>query len=1173
MGSAATESLLSAAMSGETNKLRRCIQQGANVNARDIQLLFARTPLHYAAGSGYDAICDILIQAGAGVNAVDKNGRSPLHYAAKSDHVHICKAMLQVSALLEQTDQFGDTPLLTAASWGSSGVCQALISAGANVTAKNQHGHSVLHEASAAGHVDTCKTLINAGASPFALDQLCNTPLHSAVSSGKINTCRILLDKGSDVNARNKDGNTALHIACTQGHHQMCQLLLDRGADILTKNQLGDTVLHAAVTSGKLATCAIILQNQADIMSRNKNGNCALHVAASLGNADICHLLITAGCDALLINNEGKPPSGLLPRKAGKAAKIITQAEKKQKYDKLVQMGTVPIDVVKLFLIGDPKAGKTTLQKALIKKPHWWLPGNWQNLPSGYHDYEATPGIELSKCNVPGAGTFAFWDCAGQLEYHVTHAMFLGAQNCIYVLVYDITKQNQYGSLRRWLAFVKAGHDYAYQTKPDVVLVATHLDQLTSNMEGKALAASMLKQIQAEFSNHLNVLNDVIAINSMKYGSKAMVRLRDTLESLASRIKGSRVMPRLCEEIRRLKHTWYQTNYPVISWTQFCCKVKTVNRSADDSLHRTAAVFLTAMSEIYYKKQCDEMDWVVLEPRWLCYDIIGRLFAGDDFPSNISRLDNKQLYSISDIRGLLQDLADADILMDLLQHLELVFRYDDTRYIIPARLPMDLDPVVWSKDPRFTEYYGRRIECKDDTDIFSPDVFPCLQVRIMRCFCDLQSGVCISRHSLKFSRDIEGLVQLTSYQRAIHICVRGRSGKVDRSACYTQLEYVLGMVLSEIEHRSPGTAINICYLSPRSLLQHNDLEDISFYTEADIQSAKHRVVVHPKTRNTELVTDVLCVGYNSTFLRRDGLECSSTWLLEEDLVALCRCLDIIHPLGQDYRGLAEALGVTESEMDYMYHICVRRDTSPTRALLERVQPSVGHLRAICKHPGLVGCKEAVNVIDKMLQRLGHQVPDSDASFNVEEKYKPDQLSIKVLVWREDLRYEAGALREVLNPESLLALNPSLFDISDREEIEATQRTLGRTKAVDRMLYKVIRSQDMQLYRDFSVALEGQQNTTKGVETLTEIIPNAQGSYKDYSIPAAKPLQSLLDPHNNYCMWKDTKGLAYVLNNSDFNGRRRKGSEVDLGNICHVLQELGYVLQVHTNLTAKIKAFN
>ena len=100
---------------------------------------------------------------------------------------------------------------------------------------------------------------------------------------------------------------------------------------------------------------------------------------------------------------------------------------------------------------------------------------------------------------------------------------------------------------------------------------------------------------------------------------------------------------------------------------------------------------------------------------------------------------------------------------------------------------------------------------------------------------------------------------------------------------------------------------------------------------------------------------------------------ASAWLLEEDVVALCRCLDIIHPLGQDYRGLAEALDVAESELDYIYQICLRRDTSPTRALLERGQPSVGKLRAICKHPGLVGSKEAVNVIDKMLQRLGHQV--------------------------------------------------------------------------------------------------------------------------------------------------------------------------------------------------------
>ena len=41
--------------------------------------------------------------------------------------------------------------------------------------------------------------------------------------------------------------------------------------------------------------------------------------------------------------------------------------KQRQKYEKLVQIGTEPIHVVKLFLIGNPKAGKTTLQKALVK--------------------------------------------------------------------------------------------------------------------------------------------------------------------------------------------------------------------------------------------------------------------------------------------------------------------------------------------------------------------------------------------------------------------------------------------------------------------------------------------------------------------------------------------------------------------------------------------------------------------------------------------------------------------------------------------------------------------------------------------------------------------------------------------------------------------------------------
>ena len=36
-------------------------------------------------------------------------------------------------------------------------------------------------------------------------------------------------------------------------------------------------------------------------------------------------------------------------------------------------------------------------------------------------------------------GTLCVWDCAGHIEYHVTHGMFLGSENAMGLVVYDIT--------------------------------------------------------------------------------------------------------------------------------------------------------------------------------------------------------------------------------------------------------------------------------------------------------------------------------------------------------------------------------------------------------------------------------------------------------------------------------------------------------------------------------------------------------------------------------------------------------------------------------------------------------------------------------------------------------------------------------------------------------------
>ncbi len=53
-------------------------------------------------------------------------------------------------------------------------------------------------------------------------------------------------------------------------------------------------------------------------------------------------------------------------------------------------------------------------------------------------DYTKTPGIDIGKESVEGVGQFTVWDCAGQLEYSVTHGMFLGSVQSIFLVIYNL---------------------------------------------------------------------------------------------------------------------------------------------------------------------------------------------------------------------------------------------------------------------------------------------------------------------------------------------------------------------------------------------------------------------------------------------------------------------------------------------------------------------------------------------------------------------------------------------------------------------------------------------------------------------------------------------------------------------------------------------------------------
>jgi len=104
-------------------------------------------PIHDAAKTGDLAGVQAQLDAGADVNAKDKNEWTPLHNAATQGHKEIVELLLAKGADVNAKHKYGLTPLHRAAFYGHKEVVQMLIAAGADVNAKADRGDTPLDKA------------------------------------------------------------------------------------------------------------------------------------------------------------------------------------------------------------------------------------------------------------------------------------------------------------------------------------------------------------------------------------------------------------------------------------------------------------------------------------------------------------------------------------------------------------------------------------------------------------------------------------------------------------------------------------------------------------------------------------------------------------------------------------------------------------------------------------------------------------------------------------------------------------------------------------------------------------------------------------------------------------------------------------------------------------------
>ncbi|KAM9340007.1 histone-lysine N-methyltransferase EHMT2 [Symphorus nematophorus] len=244
--------LYPAAKQGEVQRVLLMLMEGIDPTYQpDSQN--RRSALHAAAQRGLLEICYMLLQAGARVDAQDKDLRTPLLEAIINNHIEVAHYLVQNGACVYHVEEDGYTGLHHAAKLGNLEIVNMLLETGqVDVNAQDSGGWTPIIWAAEHKHVAVIKALLNRGAdvtindkSHLSLQEL-NVCLHWAAYAGNVDIAELVLNSGCSLSSVNMHGDTPLHIAAREGYLECVTLFLSRGADIDIMNREGDTPLTLA---------------------------------------------------------------------------------------------------------------------------------------------------------------------------------------------------------------------------------------------------------------------------------------------------------------------------------------------------------------------------------------------------------------------------------------------------------------------------------------------------------------------------------------------------------------------------------------------------------------------------------------------------------------------------------------------------------------------------------------------------------------------------------------------------------------------------------------------------------------------------------------------------------------------------------------------------------------
>lgn len=240
------DALSRAAASGQVGAVRALLAAGAPVSGRSgvIAPLLAATQASF---SGRIEVVNALLANGADPTVCDDAGRTPLHHAALCRDPGVAQALLDAGAEIDALDKEQLSPLACAVEQHNLPLVELLLGKGARLEPEGGLPALLAMAQGAADRHDPLPLLLRHKLRLEVTDVEGRDALQLAALNGHAAMVEALLEAGSSVKHRCHRGRTALHWAAEGGHARVLQRLTFWGPPPDVADNAGDTALHLAV--------------------------------------------------------------------------------------------------------------------------------------------------------------------------------------------------------------------------------------------------------------------------------------------------------------------------------------------------------------------------------------------------------------------------------------------------------------------------------------------------------------------------------------------------------------------------------------------------------------------------------------------------------------------------------------------------------------------------------------------------------------------------------------------------------------------------------------------------------------------------------------------------------------------------------------------------------------